>query len=68
MTVLFRRGRAWLATLTMGGAFVLGGCDPAVRDTVLGGLQSVSTDLASTFIAAFFESIAAQEEEAATTI
>jgi hypothetical protein len=68
MSGLIRRGRGWLLAMSMGGAFVLGGCDPAVRDTVLSGVQSASTGLVTTFIAAFFESLAAEEEEAATTV
>lgn len=41
-----------------GGLFVLAGCDPTVRDTVLGGVEGASAALSTTFIQAFFESLA----------
>jgi hypothetical protein len=65
-----RRGCVWLAALSMGGSpFVLSGCDPQVRDTVLGGVQGASQTLLSTFVQAFFESLTPKEDEdAATTI
>lgn len=47
-----------------GGALVLQGCDPNVRDTILGGVEGATTGLTATFIQAFFESLAADEEVA----
>jgi hypothetical protein len=41
-----------------GSAFQLSGCDPQVRSTLLSGLQTTSTGLASTLITAFFLSLA----------
>ncbi|MBK8915658.1 MAG: hypothetical protein IPM64_13870 [Phycisphaerales bacterium] len=53
-----RRTRVWLATLAVGGApLALQGCDVAVRDIVLGGVQSAANGLAGTFIDAYFESL-----------
>ncbi len=58
MRGLRRRGRSWLLAVVAGGSvFVLGGCDPAVRDTILGGVGSAATSLAGTFIQAFIESL-----------
>ena len=41
-----------------GSAFQLSGCDPAVRNTLLTGLQSTSTGLATALITAFFQTLA----------
>ena len=41
-----------------GSAFQLSGCDPAVRSTLLGGLQTTSTGLATALIQAFFLTLA----------
>lgn len=69
MRTLFIRGRIWLYTLVSGGGlFVLEGCDPTVRDTVLGGVGSAATGLSSTFIEAFIQSLMAEEEETVTTV
>jgi hypothetical protein len=59
------RGWCWLTT---GSVFVLAGCDPTVRDTVLAGVQQAATGLFTSFIAAFFESLAAEEEEITTVM
>ena len=64
-----RRGLVWLAALSMGTPFILTGCDPQVRDTVLGGVQGASQTLLSTFVQAFFESLTPKDDDdAATTI
>lgn len=64
-----RRGCVWLAAVSVGSPLVLSGCDPQVRDTVLGGVQGASQTLLSTFVQAFFESLTPKEDEdAATTI
>ncbi len=45
-------------TLAIGGsAFQLSGCDPAVRDTLLVGLQSTTQGLSTALISAFFLSL-----------
>lgn len=69
MRSMRKRGRVWLAsTAAAGSLFVLQGCDPNVRDTVLSGVSGAATSLASTFIQAFFEALAndAAEEAPAT--
>lgn len=64
-----KQGRVWLAISAVGGStFVLEGCDPTVRDTVLSGVESSATSLFSSFIQAFFESLAAEDEGAATVV
>lgn len=61
-------GRRWRYWFAAGGMFVLAGCDPTVRDTVLAGVQNAATGLFSSFIAAFFESLAAEEEPITTVM
>jgi hypothetical protein len=69
MRQLITRGRLWLLTVASGGSvMVLDSCDPAVRDTILGGVSSAASSLSSTFIQAFFESLLADEEETATIV
>jgi len=59
----------WLLSIASGGGLLaLGACDPAVRETVLTGVGTAMTDLASTFIEAFIQSLMTQEEETATTV
>lgn len=63
------RGRLWLLTAAAGGSlFVLEGCDPAVRDTMLEGVGNAATTLSTTFIQAFIQSLTTDEEETATTV
>lgn len=63
------RGRIWLLTGVSGGLFVLSGCDPTVRDTVLTGVESATTTLVTTFVTAFFESVlSAGDDDAVTTV
>jgi len=67
MRTMFRRSQAWLLTIVAGGGlFVLEGCDPTVRDTVLTGVSSATSSLSATFIGAFFQSLMAEEETATT--
>ncbi len=40
-----------------GSAFQLSGCDPAVRGTILTGLETTTASLANTLISAFFISL-----------
>jgi hypothetical protein len=69
MRSMLRRGRIWLAAASIGGPFVLVGCDPQVRDTVLTGVEGASQTLLSTFVQAFFESLTPKTDDgAATTI
>ena len=57
-----------IVMIAAGSLFVLGGCDPTVRDTVLGGVGQAATGLAGTFIQAFFESLQNDDPNAATTV
>lgn len=46
------------AAVAVGGsAFQLSGCDPAVRSTILTGLETTTANLTSTLISAFFISL-----------
>ena len=50
-------------TFAVGGsAFQLSGCDPAVRSTLLEGLQTTTSSLSTALISAFFLSL--QDDEA----
>ena len=49
--------RATLALAGGGSAFQLSGCDPAVRDTLLIGLETTTQSLSSALISAFFLSM-----------
>lgn len=54
--------------LAVGGtAFQLSGCDPAVRSTLLSGLQQTTTGLSTALITAFFQSLADDEDSTGTT-
>lgn len=57
----------WTAFLTGGSLLVLEGCEPAVRDTVLAGVEAAANGLAATFITAFFQTLQ-EPEETATTV
>lgn len=62
------RMRKWCAIIAMGGSLtVLDTCNPAVRDTILGGVEAAATGLTGTLITAFFEGLA-QDEDAAPTL
>lgn len=60
--------RKWTAISALGGSFVLGGCDPTVRDTVLSGVEGASTVLTTTLLQAFFESLVEDEDDVATVV
>lgn len=49
--------RAMMATAIGGSVFQLSGCDPAVRSTLVGGLQVTAQSLSSALISAFFLSL-----------
>ncbi len=68
MRSLLLRGRIWLLTAVSGGGlFVLSGCDPTVRDTVLAGVESATTTLFTTFITAFFETVLSTGDDSTVT-
>ncbi len=55
-------------TLAIGGsAFQLSGCDPAVRSTLLDGLEATSTALTNALISAFFQSLDDSDEGSSIT-
>ncbi len=61
--------RVWLAGLTAGGSvFALSGYDPEIKATMLDGVQTAVTGLATTAIEAVFITLARDGEEAATTV
>ena len=69
MRRLVLRARIWvLSAVSGGGLLALSGCDPDVRDTVLGGVESATTTLITTGIQAFFETLLAEDEETVTTV
>jgi len=49
--------RATMALALGGSVFQLSGCDPAVRDTLLIGLETTTQSLSSALISAFFLSM-----------
>jgi len=49
--------RTAMALAIGGSVFQLSGCDPAVRSTLLTGLQTTTTSLSSALISAFFLSL-----------
>lgn len=57
-----------MAAACGGGALVLSGCDPTVRDTVLSGVEGAATTLFGTFVSAFFESLEPTEEVPTTVM
>ncbi len=68
MRSLMNRAKIWLiSTATGGTVLVLEGCDPAVRDTVIGGVEGASTTLVTSLIQAFFESLLAPEDDGTVT-
>ena len=69
MHTLLRRSHFWLLSLASGASrLALDACDPTVRDTVLTGVGSAATSLASTFIQAFIQSLTADQNTTATTV
>ncbi len=52
---LLQRSMRWTALLAVGGsAFQLSGCDPAVRGSLVTGLEQTTQSLSSALISAFF--------------
>lgn len=68
MRTLKTRVRVLLMTSAFGGMFVLNGCDPQVRDAVLGGVGGAASGLSNAFIEAFITSLQNQDDETATTV
>ncbi len=63
---LSARFRRFAAVLVVGGSvFQLSGCDPAVRNTILSGLESTTNSLTNTLISAFFISL--EDDDASST-
>jgi hypothetical protein len=63
-----KKARVLVAVASAGVMFqTLSGCDPGVRDTVLGGVESASTGLAATFIQAFFQTLQDDSEDGGET-
>ncbi len=58
--------RAAMALAVGGSAFQLSGCDPAVRDTLLIGLETTTQSLSGALISAFFLSM--QDESSGTSL
>ena len=55
-------------TLAVGGSvFQLSGCDPAVRSTLLSGLQTTTTGLSTALISAFFLNLEDDDGGSTTT-
>ncbi len=62
-----QRAMRTLMTLAIGGsAFQLSGCDPAVRDTLLTGLESTTQTLSSALISAYFLTLEDDASDGAT--
>lgn len=69
MRHMWNRSRVWLLGLMSGGGlFVLQGCDPTVRESVLTGVGSAATGLATTFINAFFQGLITDAQEDPTVV
>lgn len=62
-----RLTRALMAIAVGGSAFQLSGCDPAVRSTLLGGLETTTTTLTNALITAFFISLENDSSSGLTT-
>ncbi|MFN0134869.1 MAG: hypothetical protein ACKVS9_01985 [Phycisphaerae bacterium] len=59
-----RRGQLAKAILAVSGsAFVLEGCDPTARDSVIAGVEGGTTSFLAGIITAFFDTIRANAEE-----
>lgn len=57
-----------LTTVAIGGSvFQLSGCDPAVRQTLLDGLETTTTSLSSALISAYFLSLDNTDSSSLTT-
>lgn len=71
MRKMKRRGGILLTLATISGSgFVLAGCDPAARDSIIGGVEGSATSLLSSFVTAFFDTIRARaaRQQQATTV
>ena len=62
-----RVARLVMATMLGGSVFQLSGCDPAVRDTLLDGLEATSQSLIVALNSAFFVSLADDNSGLTTT-
>ena len=66
-TIRSRLMRTTMAFAIGGSPFVLSGCDPAVRDTLLVGLETTSQTLSQALISAFFLTLADDDASGLTT-
>ena len=62
------RYRRWILAVATGGAFVLSGCDPNVRNTVLSGVEGATTTILTAFVQAFFQSLNDDNDNTPTTV
>lgn len=53
------------AAIGSGSVFVLSGCEPTIRETILSGMEDVTYGIAETIIAAFF--LGLQQSNSTTT-
>ena len=70
MRVLFTLKHRWLLILAAGGGlFLLEGCDPTVRDTLLTGFGNATTGLIGAFVQALIQQLQANDvTQPATTV
>ena len=61
--MLGRTHRHLMALAAGGVLFLNSGCDPAVRATILGGVESATNRLLTAFVAAYFQSLSLSDEE-----
>ena len=62
------RYRRWVLAVATGGVFVLSGCDPNVRNTVLAGVEGATTTILTAFVQAFFQSLNDNNDNTPTTV
>ena len=60
--------RTTMALAIGGSAFQLSGCDPAVRSTLLDGLEQTTTSLSTALIQAFFLSLEDDDQASDSTL
>ena len=63
-----RMVRALMAIAVGGSAFQMSGCDPAVRSTLLTGLELTTTSLTNALISAFFLGLNGDSGSGNTTV
>ena len=69
MRRMFNLTRIWWTSFSVGGtAFALSGCEPAVRDTVLTGVESAAGTILTSFLTAFFQTLQEPAETGVGTV